>query len=153
MPEVQKPTTTIHSPHPKLEVADSPGAKVIVHDDVDDPVSPEAPDVSARRSSPSLTRSSQTPAGSAASKPASVSSAARSRPTSRPPPTPVTPERGPLVKPVRVRVDQATIKISAVDRERLLAERPQGSGSWLGSVVAAIRRLVTTDPGGSDDTR
>jgi serine/threonine protein kinase len=150
MPEVQKPTTTIHSPHPKLEVAGAPGAKVIVHDDVDDPVSPEAPDVSARRSSPSLTRSSPTAAGGATSKPAGVSPAARSMPTSRPPPSPVTPVRGPLAKPVRVRVDQATIKISAVDRERLLAERPQGNGSWLGSVVAAIRKLI---PGSSDDTR
>jgi eukaryotic-like serine/threonine-protein kinase len=153
MPEVQKPTTTIHSPHPKLEVADAPGAKVIVHDDVDDPVSPEAPEVSARRSSPSLTQSSSTTPGSGSPKPAAVSSAARSRPTSRPPPTPMTPTRGPLAKPARVRVDQATIKISAVDRERLLAERPHGNGSWLGSVVAAIRRLIATDPGGNDDTR
>jgi serine/threonine protein kinase len=150
MPEVQKPTTTIHSPHPKLEVADAPGAKVIVHDDVDDPVSPEAPDVSSRRSSPSLTHPLPT-AASTTSKP--VSSAARSRPTSRPPPTPMTPARGPLPKPVRVRVDQATIKISAADRERLLAERPHGNGSWLGSVVAAIRRLIATDPGNGDDTR
>lgn len=153
MPEVQKPTTTIHSPHPKLEVAGAPGAKVIVHDDVDDPVSPEAPEVVARRSSPSLARSLPATPASAGSKPAGVSSAARSTPTSRPPPSPVAPARGPLQKPVRVRVDQATIKISNQDRERLLAERPSGNGSWLGSVVAAIRRLIATDPGSSDDTR
>lgn len=152
MPEVQKPTTTIHSPHPKLEVGEGPEAKVIVHDDVDDPVSPEAPEASARRSSPAPTLAAPPSAGSASSRPAGVSAEARSRPTSRPPVSPAIPTRGPLPRPGRVRVDQATIKISAIDREQLLAERRPGNGSWLGSVVAAIRRLIATDPG-SDDTR
>jgi serine/threonine-protein kinase len=160
MPEVQKPTTTIHSPHPKAEAPEVPGAKVIVHDDIDDAESPEAPEASAtRRSSPSLTRSSPaaasharptlpTPAGS---KPAGSASSTGSTtsPTSRPPPMTAVP---PQVKPVRVRVDQATIKISAVDRARLLAER-HNQGGWLGSVVAKIRRLLAAEPGSSDDTR
>src|SRR5213075_1337072 len=67
MPEVQKPTTTIHSPHPKAEGHEAPGAKVIVHDDVDEPLSPEAPEVSARRSAPALARSSPPPTSPTAS--------------------------------------------------------------------------------------
>jgi hypothetical protein len=69
--------------------------------------------------------------------------------------TPVPSARDGLARPPRVRVDQATIKISAVDRERLLNERPSSrNSSWLGSVVAAIRRLLATEGGGrSDDTR
>jgi serine/threonine protein kinase len=168
MPEVQKPTTTIHSPHPKAEAPEVPGAKVIVHDDVDDSESPEAPEASAaRRSSPPLTRSSPaaashasaraaagrptmpTPSGSKPAGSAAASAGGSASPTSRPPPMTAVP---PQVKPVRVRVDQATIKISAVDRARLLAERNNQSG-WLGSVVAKIRRLLAAEPGSSDDTR
>jgi hypothetical protein len=52
---------------------------------------------------------------------------------------------------VRVRVDQATIKISAVDRARIIAERQGNRGSWLSSVKAAIRRFLA-QPDGSDDT-
>jgi serine/threonine protein kinase len=167
MPEVQKPTTTIHSPHPKAEAPEAPGAKVIVHDDVDDPVSPEAPEVSARRSSPSLTRSSPAAASGVTSKPSaskppaskpsappSASAASSGKAPSYAPVTPVPPARAPLAKPPRVRVDQATIKISAVDRERLLQERPSSpNSSWLGSVVAAIRRLIAADGRNGDDTR
>jgi serine/threonine-protein kinase len=154
MPEVQKPTTTIHSPHPKAEAHGAPGAKVIVHDEADEPESPEAPEVSARRSSPASARA-----------PASASPLSGSAPASQPPSAPgagqrssppasvaAPPARGPLPRPVRVRVDQATIKISAVDRERLLRERPSSpSSSWLGSVVAAIRRLIAAQ--GRDDSR
>jgi serine/threonine protein kinase len=148
MPEVQRPTTTIHSPHPKAEAPEMPGAKVIVHDDLDAPSSPEAPEVSARRSSPSLTRPSLGAASGTAS-----SSGGEQR-SAQPPATPVPPARGALAKPPRVRVDQATIKISAGDRERLLNERPSSrNSSWLGSVVAAIRRLLATEGGRSDDTR
>jgi serine/threonine protein kinase len=164
MPEVQKPTTTIHSPHPKAEAPEVPGAKVIVHDDVDDPLSPEAPEVSARRSSPSLTRSSSTASSGATAKPPaskpsasklSASSASGGKGgASHPPVTPVPPARTPHAKPPRVRVDQATIKISAADRERLLNERPSSrNSSWLASVVAAIRRLIAAEGGNSDDTR
>jgi serine/threonine-protein kinase len=146
MPEVQKPTTTIHSPHPKAEAHEVPGAKVIVHD-VDDPESPDAPEVSARRSSPSLTRSSP----SASSGATSTGSDKRA---SRPPMSAAPPPHGVLPNPVRVRVDQATIKISALDRERLLNERPGGrTSSWLGSVVAAIRRLIAAEGGSRDDSR
>ncbi|HTV19206.1 MAG TPA: protein kinase [Polyangiaceae bacterium] len=171
MPEVQKPTSTIHSPHRKAEAPEVPGAKVIVHDDIDDDaVSPEPPEVAARRSSPGLTRSS--PAASTASgklanttpasgnslsappvppgarTPAGATGPAGKRPSGPPPLTPVAASP----RPVRVRVDQATIKISAVDRERILAERQGNRGSWLSSVMAAIRRLLA-QPDGGDDTR
>lgn len=162
MPEVQKPTTTIHSPHPKAEATGVPGAKVIVHDDVDDPVSPEAPEVAARRSSPSLTRSSPTAATGASSSPrdpgaptSSPSSAAGSARSSESNPA------RPMAKPVRVRVDQATIKISAVDRDKLMLDRPN-DGSWFGAMlgwlssnwlVAAVRRFLATATRSGDDQR
>jgi serine/threonine protein kinase len=154
MPEVQKPTTTIHSPHRKAEAPEMPGAKVIVHDDVDDPSSPEPPEASAPRSSPSLARSSPgAPSGITSKTPPSSPGAGQR--SVQPPLTPVPSARDGLARPPRVRVDQATIKISAVDRERLLNERPSSrNSSWLGSVVAAIRRLLATEGGGrSDDTR
>jgi eukaryotic-like serine/threonine-protein kinase len=148
MPEVQKPTTTIHSPHPKAEAPEVPGAKVIVHEDVDEPVSPEAPEIAARRSSPSLSVPGAS-SGSSAKAPASAPGGQRS---SQPPVTPVPPSRHP--RPPRVRVDQATIRISAVDRERVLNERTSHrSSSWLGSVLAAIRRLISAEGGSRDDSR
>jgi serine/threonine protein kinase len=169
MPEVQKPTSTIHSPHRKADAPEMPGAKVIVHDDVDEDIaSPEAPEVAARRSSPSLTGLTSPPAAAprppkpgtttppsgnlppnAPSRAASGSGPAGKRPSKPPPLTP----GATAPRPVRVRVDQATIKISAVDRARLLAERQGNRGSWLSSVVAAIRRFLATQPDGSDDTR
>lgn len=152
MPEVQKPTTTIHSPHPKAEAPEVPGAKVIVHDDLDDVGSPQPPEAAARRSSAAATaRPSGAPADTAAGNAATprapgVTGAGARRPSQ---PPALAGGRAP-----RIRVDQATIKISAVDRERLLAERDGGRGSWVASVVAALRRLITTEPGGSnDDTR
>jgi len=199
MPEVQKPTSTIHSPHRKAEAPEVPGAKVIVHDDVDEDVaSPEPPDAGARRSSPSLTRSSPAASAAGAAKasaaklgsgtadtgsgppgnallghalpgnalpgsappgkargaaskttPPGASGAAGQRPSQPPAFAPVAASP----RPVRVRVDQATIKISAVDRERILAERHNQRGSWLSSVVSAIRRLIATQPDGGDDSR
>jgi serine/threonine-protein kinase len=178
MPEVQKPTSTIHSPHRKAEAPEVPGAKVIVHDDVDDEIaSPEPPEVAARRSSPSLTRS--TPAASPGAASAGASRPPKSGTTTPasgtvPPSNARTPGNaaggpGPGAKrpstppplasgaasprPVRVRVDQATIKISALDRERIIAERQGNRGSWLSSVMAAIRRFLAAQPDGSDDPR
>jgi serine/threonine protein kinase len=174
MPEVQKPTSTIHSPHRKADAPEVPGAKVIVHDDVDEDIpSPEPPEVAARRSSPSLTSAASAPGAAprtpkpgtttppsgnlppsagaprAPSRSPSASGRAGKRP-SKPPPIAA---GAAAPRPVRVRVDQATIKISAVDRARLLAERPGNRGSWFSSVVAAIRRFLAAQPDGSDDTR
>jgi serine/threonine protein kinase len=172
MPEVQKPTSTIHSPHRKADAPEVPGAKVIVHDDVDEDVaSPEPPEVAARRSSPSLTSLTSPPAAAprppkpgtttppsgnlppsaprAPSRSPSASGPGGKRPSNPPPLT----AGASAPRPVRVRVDQATIKISAVDRARLLNERPGNRGSWLSSVVAAIRRFLAAQPDGSDDTR
>lgn len=170
MPEVQKPTSTIHSPHRKAEAPEVPGAKVIVHDDVDEDIaSPEPAEVAARRSSPSLTSSPSPSAAAARPKPGNTTPPSgnlppsSARPPTRPPaasgpggkrpsnPPPFTPSAA-APRPVRVRVDQATIKISAVDRERIIAERQGHRGSWLSSVVAAIRRFLA-QPDGSDDTR
>lgn len=177
MPEVQKPTSTIHSPHRKAEAPEVPGAKVIVHDDVDEDIaSPEPPEVAARRSSPSLTSAPSPSATSPRpSKPgnttppsgnlppgnfppgnaraSSRAPAASGSPGKRPSkPPPLTPGAA-APRPVRVRVDQATIKISAVDRARIIAERQGHRGSWFSSVVAAIRRFLAAQPDGSDDTR
>jgi serine/threonine protein kinase len=169
MPEVQKPTSTIHSPHRKADAPEVPGAKVIVHDDVDEDIgSPEAPEVAARRSSPSLTSAAPPAAAPRTPKPGSTTppsgnlppSASRassrapsaSGPGGKRPSTPLAPGAT-APRPVRVRVDQATIKISAVDRARLLAERQGNRGSWFSSVVAAIRRFLAAQPEGSDDTR
>jgi serine/threonine-protein kinase len=118
MPEVQKPTTTIHSPHRKAEAPEVPGAKVIVHDDLDD-ISPEAPEVSARRSSPAITI------------PAKAGSARPSRPPASPAPV--------GNKSPRVRVDQATIKISASDRDRFMLERSTQPTSAFGVLLAWLR--------------
>jgi serine/threonine protein kinase len=155
MPEVQKPTTTIHSPHPKLDAPEAPGAKVIVHDDIDDVASPEAPEVAARRSSPSVSRSS--PKASPSSKPASSpggGSGAGRRPSTGA-------AARPTAKPTRVRVDQATIKISALDRERIMLERLGERPTWFGamlvwikgrasSLVTAVRRLFAPAARGDD---
>jgi hypothetical protein len=51
----------------------------------------------------------------------------------------------------RVRVDQATIKISAMDRERFMVERidtPASSGvaGWFERSMAAVRRLLGGAP-------
>jgi serine/threonine-protein kinase len=178
MPEVQKPTSTIHSPHRKAEAPEVPGAKVIVHDDVDDEIaSPEPPEAAARRSSPSLTRSSPaaSPGASSAgasrpSKSGNTTPASGSVPPSNaralgnaaggPGPGAKRPSRPPPLtpgaaspRPARVRVDQATIKISAVDRDRIIAERQGNRGSWLSSVMAAIRRFLAAQPDGRDDSR
>ncbi len=132
MPEVKRPTATIHAPHPRAESPAPPGAKVIVHDDAEQ--TPESGGVRAhtRKSTPPVAKT-------------------------------IAPRSG--VKPGRISVDQATIKISAVDRERLLSRRPgagrpslwQGLGGGLGArardlvdsiqhgfawLAGAIRRLV-----------
>src|SRR5690606_7280884 len=168
MPEVQKPTSTIHTPHRKTEAPEIPGAKVIVHDDVDDAASPEPPEVAARRSSPSLSRSSPgaaaRPGGSLGSAtpptgsapPSSPRAASKTNPPAAPGRRPSQPPPLPgaaAPRPGRVRVDQATIKISALERERLLAERQaQRGSSWLSSVMSALKRLIA-QPDGRDDSR
>jgi serine/threonine protein kinase len=155
MPEVKRPTTTIHSPAPKAEGTAAPGAKVIVHGDPEDtPTSSPgvAESSSARRSSPRLPE---------ADKGISLGARAQAglaRSGSRPP-----------------RVDQATVKISAVDRELILAQRASvlamrrgGSGGlqgvlasrgaafvlWVRSgaawLVGVVRRLMASDTRGND---
>ena len=120
MPEVKRPTTTIHSPAPKAEGTAAPGAKVIVHGDSEDtPTSSPrvAESSSARASAP---RSSPRPAAADGGVVGARAQPGLARSGSRPP-----------------RVDQATVKISAVDRELILAQRAS---------VLAMRR------GGSEGT-
>jgi eukaryotic-like serine/threonine-protein kinase len=148
MPEVQKPTTTIHSPHRKADAPEAPGAKVIVHDDLDDTVSPEAPEVVARRSSPALTPSSS-PGSSGAPAVKAVGPAPGSTGATVRPQTAGTGG----ARPPRVRVDQATIKISAVDRERFVLERVEPRTGWLRSITSAVRRLFGVEPPSGEDPR
>jgi serine/threonine protein kinase len=160
MPEVQKPTTTIHSPHRKADAPEVPGAKVIVHDDIDDPTplaaergrgGPSAPDLAGRRSSPSHARSSPSAAGGSGPKSPASSPGGRAG-------GPVAGAAArPTAKPMRVRVDQATIKISAHDRERIMLERigdrPTGLAAlfvWIKGLVTAVRRLFATTARGDD---
>jgi hypothetical protein len=115
MPEIQRPTTTIHSPPPRAaDNAMSSGAKVIIHAEEPTPAraSPLAKD---RRSSPG---SVPPPASGSAS-------------TVRPA----------MKRPGRVSVNQATIKISAMDRELAMAlhSRTKGHRRW----SLALRGLVT----------
>jgi serine/threonine protein kinase len=108
MPEIQRPTTMIHSPPPRADSSHaSQGAKVIVHGDPED--TPEEASGSAgeaRGSSPGST-------------PGGPPVAARAAPTASP--------RSPrgdatlIRRPPRISVDQATIKISAVDRDLAMA--------------------------------
>ena len=157
MPEVQKPTTTIHSPHRKVEMADAPEAKVIVHDDLDDGVSPEPPDAGKRRSSPPGPRPPMPSSPGLIDVRASASAP-------RPPGVVVTNSSRSALAATRasgsaagrVRVDQATIKISALDRERFMADRLETRSSpgvlgWLERSMAAVRRLLgaPTRGGGS----
>jgi hypothetical protein len=51
-------------------------------------------------------------------------------------------------RPPRVRVDQATIKISAVDRERFMVERVEARGSGVAGFIGWVKRLF-----GGEDTR
>jgi serine/threonine protein kinase len=114
MPEIARPTTTIHSPPPRAD--SSHGAqeqKVIVHAPEDTPGT-EAEDGAAEG------RSSSPGAAPGSASPGAPPVAARSPATA--------PPRGahaavPTVirRPPRVSVDQATIKISAVDRELAMA--------------------------------
>lgn len=110
MPEVQRPTTTIHAPHPKAESTHAPGAKVIVHGDGDVPPRSSAPpgpgsaahvDPSASPPAPGVRGVSPVPQASI------------SRPA--------------VSKAPRVRVDQATVKISAMDRDLILGQRPKSA--------------------------
>jgi len=115
MPEIQRPTTTIHSPPPR---ADSSHAaqeqKVIVHAP-DDTSAAEASDPGgeSRSSAPGSSPGSTTPGVPAV--------AARTAATA--PPRGATHAAAATVirRPPRVSVDQATIKISAIDRELAMA--------------------------------
>jgi hypothetical protein len=125
MPEIQKPTATIHSPPPRVDSShNSQEAKVIVHDD------PEAPPTPVRGSSPGAT-------------PGVPGVAARVAVTGAP------------RRPQRISVDQATIKISAMDRELALAlhhrrhAKPQGMlAASMASVVLMWRWVVRLFGGG-----
>jgi serine/threonine protein kinase len=97
MPEIQRPTTTIHSPPPRADSSHAAqGAKVIVHGDPDD--AGFDPNAEGRGSSPG-----NTPAAPAARAPVTAAPRTVSK------------------RPARISVDQATIKISAVDRELAMA--------------------------------
>jgi serine/threonine protein kinase len=117
MPEIQRPTTTIHSPPPRAaDNAMTSGAKVIIHAEEPTPAraSPIAQD---RRSSP----------GSVPPPTAASVAASALRPVTK--------------RPARVSVDQATIKISAMDRELAMAlhRRTKGHRRW----TLALRGFVT----------
>jgi hypothetical protein len=176
MPEVKRPTTTIHSPHPKAEGTQAPRAKVIVHGDVADaPVSLTEPGSGRRGSAPSSPRASQGPGASP------IPSTPSSPGVGAPPVTgssrgQVTVANAVVSKAPRARVDQATVKISAFDRDLVLAQRPPAKsgglpGLWRGLVsgvstlarwvwqagerlVGAVRRFIATAQGrdGSGDS-
>ena len=160
MPEVKRPTTTIHSPPPKAaEGTAGPEAKVIVHGDED-----ETDD-----SGESNEAAAEPPAPAPRSRPAASTPVSSSH---------VAPRDGGLtsvMQPVvgrapRVSVDQATIKISAVDRAKFVAARPGapisseasalatktkggGFGAWLQSrfawLLGALQRLFGGGPNDS----
>ena len=143
---VQKPPTTTHTPHRKVEPYDAPEAKVIVHDDIEEAGSPEPPQAGAGRGS-SPPRPPSSPASSA--KPPRQAGAGGARAA-------LAATRAPGSPAGRVRVDQATIKISAMDRARFVVESidaPSSTGlsGWLERSMAAVRRLLgaPTRGGGS----
>jgi serine/threonine protein kinase len=106
MPEIQRPTSMIHSPPPRADSSHgAQGAKVIVHDEPED-LREEASTAGgeARGSSPG-----STPGAPPVSTPWAAATA--------PPRSAVTGAK----RPHRVSVDQATIKISAVDRDLAMA--------------------------------
>ncbi len=149
MPEVKRPTTTIHSPPPKAaEGAVGPEAKVIVHDDPDEELDVEA-EASGSQSGGPPSRPRPGPTTPVTSAAASVRDKAA-----------VTVARPPVTRAPRISVDQATIKISAVDRARFVRpgaplpaapRTPEGDSEsgglvrWIGS---ALKRLF----GGPNDT-
>lgn len=104
MPEIQRPTSMIHSPPPRADSSHATqGAKVIVHDEPEDaPAEASASAGEARGSSPGAP-----PVGARAASTAAPRGAARA----------VTGAK----RPHRISVDQATIKISAVDRDLAMA--------------------------------
>jgi serine/threonine protein kinase len=126
MPEIQRPTTMIHSPPPRADSSHaSQGAKVIVHGDPEDGPSgtPSSPGVEARSSTPGAPPVAGRAAVTAAPRTAVGASGAK--------------------RPMRVSVDQATIKISAVDRELAMAlhrkhKVQQSWGTGRRGVLAAL---------------
>jgi serine/threonine-protein kinase len=157
MPEVKRPTATIHSPPPKTEGTAAPGAKVIVHSEPEETRTslprPESPSgrpasgaPSARASLAPPARGSSPPSSSpgAASSPSASVTPARARSSGAPPA---------LSGPPRARINQATVKISAADRDlvlghqRRVSEPPPAAG--LGPLrmalapVAALLRWVS----------
>jgi hypothetical protein len=117
MPEIQRPTTTIHSPPPRAaDNAMDTGAKVIIH--AEDPT-PARPSPKDRRSSPgSVPPLAATPVSGSAS-------------TVRPA----------MKRPPRVSVDQATIKISAMDRDLAMALHRRTKGHR--GLGLALRGMLT----------
>jgi serine/threonine protein kinase len=117
MPEIQKPTAMIHSPPPRADSSHaSQGAKVIVHDE------PDAPSGGARGSYPGAP-----PGAPGVGVRAAVTAAPRNAP----------------YRPMRVSVDQATIKISAMDRELAMALHRK-HGVKVGPGVAGQGRLAAS---------
>lgn len=147
MPEVKRPTTTIHSPPPKAEGNVTPAAKVIVHGNASE-VGGEEPG-----SDPGAAREPITDPGShgAPGVPPDAGTVA-------PLQSSVSGMRPAVARPSRVSVNQATIKISAVDRVRLMSQRPSGIAvvgadaaahkSWVNGVLVALKRFFAKASGG-----
>ena len=131
MPEIQRPTTMIHSPPPRADSSHaSQGAKVIVHGDPED-TPEEASAGEARGSSPGST-------------PVGPPVAARTATTAAP--------RSPggdatfAKRPPRISVDQATIKISAVDRDLAMAlhRKHNVKSGWSEAPPAGLAAVLTS---------
>jgi serine/threonine protein kinase len=120
MPEIQRPTTTIHSPPPRAD--SSHGAqeqKVIVHAPEDSPVAEASDPVAESRASSPGAAPGSTPPGTAT--PGTPAVGARTAATAPPRRATQAGAQTVIRRPPRVSVDQATIKISAIDRELAMA--------------------------------
>ncbi len=111
MPEIQKPTATIHTPPPRVDSSHvSHEAKVIVHEE------PETEEEIARGSSPGVS-----PPAPAAAPRAPAATSPRHSSRDAPANSPRNSAANAVTRPPRISVDQATIKISAMDRELAMA--------------------------------
>jgi len=115
MPEIQRPTSTIHAPAHRVDSL-PPGAKVIVNGAADEPSVPPPPSE----------RKAATPSPPAVRPALAAARAARAAEAARIAATPA------VRRTPRIATDQATIRISAVDREAALARYRNASvrQSW-----------------------
>lgn len=131
MPEVKRPTATIHTPPPKAESHGREEPKVIVHDDVD----LDEQRISSPAPAPVQQKSSRSTRPGAPATPAPAATAAPSSGASR---------------STRVSPNQATLRLSSADRERILAHRAAAvvvkheasdSSGFAGRLRAALSRF------------